>query len=301
MTKRNSLIELYRFFFSLIVIKSHGMFPYTGRFFPTGRVSVEFFFVLSGFLLVRTLTRYNDRPYLRGVMEFTISKLRPIAIPTVIALVFNVVYKILTENYALYIWGYLWYVHAMIVTFIFYYTVRYFMKDERKFIAVIAAVFTVSAIVHVIPFMFSNGYARAGMSISLGMLLSYVPRLKVKHRALIWAMLIPVQIATLAIVMTIGDSLLIEEILDLVLYPALIYLTFQIECNNKVFNYLGALSFGLYAFQAVPRAMREMGLSSIPVMFVIIVVLTLIEDLCKRIRVYKRGRSVAKTEDTVKI
>ena len=49
--KRNSLIEFFRFFFALNVVKNHGYFPYRTRLFSPGRISVEFFFVLSGILL----------------------------------------------------------------------------------------------------------------------------------------------------------------------------------------------------------------------------------------------------------
>ena len=68
-------------------------------------------------------------------------------------------------------------------------------------------------------------------------------------------MLVPVITACLTIVcFGLGDVLwgevkLVEIILDVLLYPALVYLTFQVDVKNKVMNYLGALSFGFYAFQ----------------------------------------------------
>ena len=60
MKKRNSLIEFYRFFFALNVVKNHGFFPEGFHYFSPGRVSVEFFFVLSGYLFVRTLDKLKD-------------------------------------------------------------------------------------------------------------------------------------------------------------------------------------------------------------------------------------------------
>lgn len=55
MKKRNSLIEFYRFIFAINVVKSHGMFPYNGPYIGPGRISVEFFFILTGFLLMPSI------------------------------------------------------------------------------------------------------------------------------------------------------------------------------------------------------------------------------------------------------
>ena len=68
MKKRNSLIELYRFFFAMNVVKYHGYFPYQGRYISPGHVSVEFFFVLSGFLLRRSIDKYLNLPYWKGLL-----------------------------------------------------------------------------------------------------------------------------------------------------------------------------------------------------------------------------------------
>ena len=70
MRKRNSLIELYRFLFALNVLKSHGFFPNTGPYFEPGRISVEFFFVLTGFLLIRLINKYMICLFGRGLESF---------------------------------------------------------------------------------------------------------------------------------------------------------------------------------------------------------------------------------------
>ena len=88
--------------------------------------------------------------------------------------------------------------------------------------------------------------------------------------------------------------LIVEEILDLILYPALIYITFQIPFNNKVLNYFGGLSFGLYAFQCVCRTLNEIGLKDIWSLFLIVVILTLTEDSVKRIyKHYKNKQKIS--------
>ena len=291
MKKRNSLIELYRFIFAINVVKNHGFLPYQGPYFGPGRISVEFFFVLTGFLLLKSINKFTNMPYKEGIFKFIVAKLKSLWIPLVIAIPFNIFYKILVQDYSLNVWGYLWYVNAMIVTFIFYFTCKYFIKNEKTFIILTSIIFVIASILHVTPFFYwFKGVVRAAMGRSLGMLISYIPKLQIKKKFLIWLILIPIQIAILAILI-FGNNLLIEEILDLILYPALIYFTFQLDIDNKVFNYLGALSFGLYAFQCVTRPLEELGLTNIWILFIIIVALSVIEDLIKRIyRKYKAQR-----------
>ena len=282
MKKRNSLIELYRFLFALNVVKNHGFFPYQGSYFSPGRISVEFFFVLSGFLLLGSMDKYMSLPLKQGLPKFIIAKLKSLAIPLIVAIPCNIAYSILSDGGSINIWGCLWYVEAMLVVFIGYYLIRYFVKNKKTFNMILISIFLIAAILHIIPFFYSWGYIRAAMGISLGMLISYLPKIKLNHQKLLWIALIPIQLAVLAIFL-FGNNLLIEEILDLVLYPALIYLSFQLPVQNKVFNYLGALSFGLYAFQAVTRMLRELGVTNLWTLFIIIVILSIAEDLFKRL------------------
>ena len=66
-------------------------------------------------------------------------------------------------------------------------------------------------------------------------------------------------------------SFIEEEILNLLVFPALFYLTFQLSSHNKVFKYLGAISFGLYAYQHVPRLMRILKIGNVWIYFIIVV------------------------------
>ena len=63
--ERNGLIDLYRFLLSLVVAKSHSLFAVGGPYFGPGRVCVEFFFVLSGYLFFSFLDkRANGRVFM---------------------------------------------------------------------------------------------------------------------------------------------------------------------------------------------------------------------------------------------
>jgi peptidoglycan/LPS O-acetylase OafA/YrhL len=134
------------------------------------------------------------------------------------------------------------------------------------------------------------GYVRAAATISLGMLLAKAPKIEIKKRWLIWVLLIPVQIACLSVVCFhlgnvewFGGFMGVEFILDNLLYPALIYLTFNVNVSSRALNYLGSLSFGLYAFQCPADLLRLVGLGNRYILLFIIVALTITEDVIKRI------------------
>jgi len=282
-TKRNGLIELYRFILAINVIKSHGMLPYDGEYFGTGKLSVEFFFILSGYLLMRSIDKYSDKPLLLGTWKFLISKLKPLAIPLIIALPFQMLYEYFEADGSFNMWGYLWYIRVMFEMFIIYYVIRRLLKNERIFVCVVGAVFIVASVLHVFPSFYSWGIIRGASTVSLGMLLSYVPKLQVKRTHLLWLILIPIQ-AACAYMIVFDCNLLFEELLDLVLYPALIYISFLIPVHSPILSYLGSLSFGLYAFQCVPRPFREIGImTNTWLIFILIVALSVAEDLARRI------------------
>lgn len=301
MKKRNSLIEFYRFFFALNVVKSHGFFPEGLPYFSPGRVSVEFFFVLTGYLFLRTLDKLKDMPLKEGVIKVIAVKIKPLLLPLVIGLVCNLAYNIISKEYFGGLWGYLWYVHAMIVTLIGYVVIRHFIKNDKAFWYTVIGIFALATLMRFSGILYSWGYVRAASTISLGMLLGRLPTLKIKKKWPIFIMLIPVQIACFSIVCFHlgnvewwGGFMGVEAILNLVLYPALIYLTFQIDVESPVLNYLGALSFGLYAFQCPADLIRLLGVSNRYILLALIIAMAIIEDAGKRIR--KRRKTLSLQE-----
>ena len=300
MKKRNSLIELYRFFFALNVVKNHGFFPEGFNYFSPGRVSVEFFFVLSGFLFVGTLEKLSDLPLNKSLPKMIVGKLKPLFFPLIIGVLSNIIYNIVAKEYFDGIWGYLWYIEAMMLVFIAYLVLRKVIKSDRVFTYLTIGVFILSTLLRFSGVFYEWGYVRAFATISLGMLLTRLPKIEIKQKWLIWVILIPVQIACFLIVCLhlgnvqwFGGFMGVEFILDNFLYPALIYLTFNVSISSKVLDYLGALSFGLYAFQCPADLFRLLGISNVYILLLIIVTLAVTEDVVKR--TVKRKRLTAST------
>ena len=294
MKKKNSLIELYRFIFAMNVVKNHGYFPYRGSYFSPGRISVEFFFVLSGLFLIRTIDKYRDYPFFKGLFVLIKDKLLSLGIPLVVGLIFNIAYKFVVgvDSFAdIGIWGYLWYVHDMLMAFTFYYALRRLVKSEKAFLIVTAAVFVVATVLHIMPTFWSWGYFRSFSSMSAGVLVSYLPKYKPKRRFLA---LIPLFVAQAwALRMLLFGFVRVEEVLlDIVVYPALIYFSFNVEVHSSVLNYLGSLSFGLYAYQCVTRFLESVGFGNEWLYFIIILTLTVVTDLIKRLN--KRRKELSR-------
>ena len=285
MKKRNSLIELYRFIFAMNVVKNHGFFPYQGKLFSPEHVSVEFFFTLSGFLLRRTFEKYLNLSYFKGLFLMLKNKIIAMGIPFLVALLIHIPYRIVTKStpwWDLTDWGYLWYVFDMLVIDIFYFTIRRLTNSDVCLFIVAGVLFITASVFHVIPQFHDTGWFRAISAMSLGVLISYIPPIKMKNQ---WLLLIPL-VAVWGYVLRIlfsEYSFIEEEILNLVAFPALIYLTFQLPVQNRVLNYLGAISFGLYAYQAVPRLIRVLGYDNTWLSFAIIVVLAVSTDLIIRL------------------
>ena len=272
------------------VVKNHGYFPYQGKYFSPEHVSVEFFFTLSGFLLRKTIDKYLNLSYFKGLFLMLKNKIFSLGIPFIVALLVHIPYKIITKCspwWEINDWGYMWYVFDMLVIDIFFFTVRRLTKSDKCLFIVSLVLFISASVFHAIPTFHDTGWFRAISAMSLGVLISYIPSMKLEKRWLLFIPLIFIWVCVLRILL-FDYTFVEEEILNLVVYPALIYLTFQLPIENKVLNYLGALSFGLYAYQAVPRLMYVMGYENVWVYFLIIVLLTVLTDLLMRFIKSKR-------------
>lgn len=282
--QRNSLIELYRFIFAFNVVKNHGYFPYQGCFFSPGRISVEFFFILSGWFMIKNISKYDDQSFFKGLFNLIKDKIFALGIPLLVGILFNIPYKILVGMEAWWdisIWGYLWYVHDLLIVLIFYFCLKRLVKNKKTFLWIAFAIFVVTSVLHAVPILCNSGYLRAFPIMTLGMFASFLPKLNLKKWQ-IWTLLSLVYVYILRMLL-FDFSFIEEEILDLIMYPSLVYLSLQIDCQNKIFNYLGSLSFGLYAYQSIFRFFKEIGYNNAWISFIAIVVLTVATDFIKRL------------------
>lgn len=299
--KRNSLIELFRFLFAMNVIIGHGLFPIDLKYFGPDRASVEFFFVLSGYLFYNSLKKYKEMSMGEAVKEMLISKIKPILIPTIIGLISNMILNYITNYNPFKVFRYLWYIPAMLAAFLLYTILRVLIRNDKKFFIIVAVICAVSTVLRFCgnETLFLFDYIRSAIAVSLGILIAHIPKFQVRHKFIWWIVLIPVAAAIfyivfykLATVALFGWFMGIEAILNLILYPALIFIAFNIDFNCSMFNYLGALSFGIYAFQCPARLVDAIGVPSRWIPFALIFILAIGEDSIKRIVKHFRNKKV---------
>jgi peptidoglycan/LPS O-acetylase OafA/YrhL len=71
---RNNIVELFRFIYSLLVVGYHVQFSYSDEkidFFENGALAVEFFFLLSGYFLARSLEKLGKDEQTFLLKKFT--------------------------------------------------------------------------------------------------------------------------------------------------------------------------------------------------------------------------------------
>ncbi len=302
MKKRNSLIELFRFLFAMNVVIGHGLFPVdTGHFGPD-RISVEFFFILSGFLFYHSLDKLKDMKATEAVKRTFITKLKPLLIPMLIGMASNGVLNVLSDyTPKIEVFRYLWYIPAMLAIMVVYAAMRSLIKSDKAFWIIVG---TLCVVTTALRFsgneeLFYFDYIRSTAAVSLGMLMAKIPKLNFKHKAISWVILLPIAAAIFYIIYNSLAKYYIqyEAILDLVLYPWLIYVAFGIDFHFAPFDYLGALSFGIYAFQCPARLLAFIGMPSDWIPFGVIFAAAITDDMIRRIvRRHKKKASLNKQE-----
>ena len=295
--ERNGLIELYRFLLALVVAKNHGLFVISGPYFGPGRVCVEFFFVLSGYLFFSFLEKSKEVSLSKSLIKLFKTRFLPIGIPIVIAFISNTLNCILSGK-SVNIWGYIWYISAMFGLMIALIIVRKLIKSDKAFFLVLAAAMIVALVMKFAGWLYSWGEIRAVSSLPMGIFMAMLPKIKRKYKFITISLLILVFALCFCIIFFELGSVewfgirVLELILDNLLYPALVYLTFCLNFKCRLFSYLGALSFGIYAFQCPADLMRTLGVSSSYVLFGFIFIASVLEDAGKRIYRYCRRRKI---------
>ena len=255
-SKRNSMLELYRFLFALWVVWYHGFFIFKNEYFASGYLAVEFFFFLSGFYFLKSLDKYKGQSFLGGLLRMLWDKIKPLGIAFIVGLVFVLWQRILEGQPVLL--GYLWYIPIMLLAFIIIYTLRRLISNNVAFACILVGISVVCFLILYIPISEKLGVARGIGSVSLGVLLSFIPKVNWKiNRININAIIVGILFAAVAYLAYLPkDNLTCEYLLVFLLMPMLIYFTSTVSVSCKLFDFLGSLSFALYAYQCILRVVR---------------------------------------------
>ena len=192
--KKNSLIELFRFFFAINVVIGHGLFPINIQYFGPDRASVEFFFILSGYLFYKSLRKYQEMSMNDAIKTMLVTKVRPILIPTLIGLISNIILNYITNYNPFKIFRYLWYIPAMLAAFLLYTILRVLIKNDKIFWRIVIAITVISSLLRFSGYdeLFFFDYLRSALAVSLGMLVAHAPKIEFKNKKIWWLFLLPV-------------------------------------------------------------------------------------------------------------
>lgn len=166
MKKHNGIISFWKFMFTLCI-----MFLHTGHFpklpgqalFPNGHIAVEFFFIVSGFLMARSaFTKPDDESLPKDTWNFIFKKIKNIFPYFLFSFIILGAISILTDSHSIYGWtttlwellllrmvgfkmerlnSVAWYISAMIIGMaIIYPLLKKYKKNYSQLVAPILAI-----------------------------------------------------------------------------------------------------------------------------------------------------------------
>ena len=285
--RKNSLIELMRFLFALWVLYYHSYIPYKNSFFDQGFLAVEFFFVLSGFYLVRSIDKYNSLPAKKGLWEFLKHRFLAIAPAFVINEIFVLYYSFAIDPSPInFLFGFLWYIRDLFIAMAGIFILRRYVKKEHAFYALLTLLSLVAlfAFRPVPVIAWPRGPFRSIASIPIGMLAALIPKITLKEndrkknlikRAFIWGGLSLSALCCLLIACLPDKSELVIYLLVMAIYPMMLYFASCIKFSLSFFDWLGSLSFPIYAFQCPLRIIEHYFTKDKTLLFIILIALVL--------------------------
>ena len=260
--RQNGMIEIIRFLCSFWVAYYHGFFPVLSDKFAGVNVSVDIFFMISGFFFLRSIEKYRDRPFKEGVRYIGWVKNKSIIVPIIIAatsvLICNVT---VAPDWGGFNWpfSFLWFFVAQFVfTLLFYWLYRVF---KRRFAFNIAC----GVIVCIFMCLFRLNIRaidiplRGPAMLAMGILLSQIPKIALKLKNELAAKRMTLAINIVGFVISFATALYLAylpeyhvwklHLFTLVVCPMLLYFATSISVKSKILNLLGEISIFIYLAQ----------------------------------------------------
>ena len=258
---KNGLIELFRFLCSVWVAYFHGFFPVLSDKFNGENISVDFFFMVSGFFFLKSMEKYKERPISEGVMSIFWGRTKrfivPLAIAALSVLCCNIMFPMdFGFNWPL---SFLWFFAGQFVYLtLFYFLIR---KIHSRFALNIVCAVIVCIGMSLCIFDLQQFYRvlRGPAMVGIGMLISQVPKLKIKLKnelnserlsLLVNAILFVISaIAFIHLAYLPGAAIWKLHLLCGIVCPALLYFASAIPVHSKFLNLLGEFSVFIYLAQ----------------------------------------------------
>lgn len=251
---RNSLLEILRLCASLWVMYYHGYSLITKTSaFGNGRIAVDFFFILSGFFFLNSYKKHIKNK--QGVLTFIWQRFKPLLPTTAICIIFSLLY-FFHNGMSGSFYGYLWYVPRLMDTLLIYYLLRKYIKNDKIFYTIVAII-SATCYALILTYVVNAGIFRGLAGIGMGILISLIPKINFKRSNLFCLIIFLSIFAGITIMAYFSvPKYILDPICLLGLFPAIIYFSNNVNFSSKIVNGICEISFGLYAYQTVPRYLQ---------------------------------------------
>jgi len=294
--KRNSLLELYRFVFSIWIVFEHNYFIVENRWvhFKDGDLAVDFFFMLTGLFLINSINNNINKN--NKIYSFIIKKVKALGSGIIfpVVQVYTLIYFIKYDMYSdfWYLTIYLWFIYAMLAGVLFYYLLYIIFKKINKISLFYLFTLIISLVLYFVFWKYKYSFIKGACSIGIGIAISYIPKINLKFKKFDFAYII----VSIVLILTIYlnylniDFIFKKQIIVLILFPSLIYFSSLINLSFKPFDILGELSVGMYLSQNICYIIRKLGVGfKINYQyFILIICITIIDYIVyKLLKYYK--------------
>ena len=288
MKKRNGLLEIYRFMLCFVPLYYHSFFYFERNYeiFTVPELTVDFFFMLSGFFLMGSMRRLKDEKTFVGMVKIMFGRIKPMLFTLCFISAFNLVCILIfvRENYLntlFELFKYWWFVLFLTVGIGLIYLVYRALKSEKLFLAFLVLLALGMASLHyfvveeskfVIEVVF---FTRALGCISAGILVSYIPKIRI--RKFNYSIPIVILLLPTLIYLFYNKKTFFICILMIFMFGALIYFSTHINVGGRIFDLLGKISVRMYLYMAMITLFYILGLTHHRVLFIIDVALAVMD------------------------
>ena len=261
-SNKNGIIELFRFLCSVWVAYFHGFIPILSDKFDGVNISVDFFFMVAGFFFLKSIDRFREKPLWQGIRFIVWGRISRFVAPLIIAalsvLWCNTMIEFKSDGFN-FPFSFLWFFIALFsflsVLFLLY------KKIKRIFIfnIVCAVIICLSMSFHKLGLSGIDILARGPAMVTIGILISQIPQIKVISRneiksrnysLIINAICFGISLAAFLYLAYLPEFTIWKlHLFTCVVCPMFIYFAVTLPIHGKFFNFLGECSIYIYLAQ----------------------------------------------------
>lgn len=261
-SKKNSLVELFRFVCALWVAYFHGFSPVLSDKFNGENISTDFFFIITGLFFLKSIEKYLDKPFSEGLKFILWGRTKRFIVPLGIAaasiLFCNLAFEL---DFGGFNWpfSFLWFMAIQFVLLPIFYLILKKTKSLYKFNIICVIIICVFMSLFLFNIKQLDRVARSPAMLALGMLISQIPKLKIKSKdeikseklsLIVNAILFSIFTAIFVYLAYLpGLAIWKRHLLTCLVCPAVLYFATALPVKNKVLNFLGEFSIFIYLAQ----------------------------------------------------